>query len=134
MPHPLTPARTAQLCAELRDLRLRALAKPDGENGYLGVATLQIGLEHTLCNLVCELGGIDALRAVHDVMGANFSADDIAASKAQAAARQAAYLARTAAKNDASADARTVPNKAQIRAHYELQGALASFHATGVPQ
>lgn len=127
MSRTLTKARTTQLCADLRELRLKALAHGEGPHSLFAVITRELGLESMLCGLVAELAGVDAMRELHNALGAELSADDVVAYRARAAAQQATYLAAAAA----SADARTAPNKAQIRAHYELQGALADFHAAG---
>lgn len=91
----LTKARTAQLCAELRRSRVRAIALSDNGSEFEIWALMRrlSSLELILANLVGDLAGAGAMHAVNDALDATIAPVEVADYKAQQAARQRSYLA-----------------------------------------
>ena len=93
----LTRARVAALCMEVTRARLRALAMSGSETSADGRLWLTIGLENALSHLVEDLAGFDAVHLLHETLGRDIGAQEVAAFKADLAAKQQAYLDRAAA-------------------------------------
>lgn len=93
----LTKARTAQLCDEIRELRLKAAATHGGEHSLAATYTREIGMEHLLWRVVRELAGGEAGAAVTEALSYSPTTGDIEAHRAANAARQQAYLQRAQA-------------------------------------
>lgn len=96
-PKPLTKARLAALHQEVTRARLRALSRGGGEHTPDGRLRMSIGLESALSNLVGDLCGIEAVNELHEVLGRDISPAEVAAFKAEEAARQQTYIDRAAA-------------------------------------
>ena len=93
----LTKARTAQLCTTLRAARARAIALHGSEYSLHGTDLLHTLIERAMCSLVADLGGLDAMAAVHSALGDDITADEVAAERSAHSERQARYLATAAA-------------------------------------
>jgi hypothetical protein len=89
----LTQARTAQLCTDIRQLKLRAAATTDGEHSFAAVSTRELGLEMLLWRLVGDLTGADACQGLNAALEYSPTPEDIAAYRGERAAHQQRLLA-----------------------------------------
>lgn len=88
----LSRARVMQIVRDLRAMRTTILAKGQAEYSPAGLMRTVNRLEDILFGLVAELGGGDALTAVHAAMAASITPDELRAYAAEQAAKKAAAV------------------------------------------
>lgn len=93
----LTKARTAQLCDEIRKLRLEEAAAFSDRYSREACQRRELDLEMALFRLVLDLRGSEAALSLNEALSYSPTTGDIEAHRAANAARQQAYLQRAQA-------------------------------------